>query len=115
MKNTRTINRVQPSDQFGQTQTDQFNYGAPSIIDMSTQIGDYHTGNTGLPNVPQWFKVIPETAGVIKVVLFGCDDETDVIFTITAAQVTAYTGKALPFNIKKVLKTGSTATFSVVW
>ena len=106
---------VQPTDYWGNNILDQLSYGHTSIIDMSAQSGDITIGSLGVQSDPQYFKIIPETAGVIKVVLAGSSDDETKVFTITAAQVTAWLGKPMPFLIYKVVKTGTTATFSVVW
>lgn len=113
-KTVRKQNMVQPCDYTGYNILEQFSFGYPSIINMSVYTSDFTLGLIGQQDIPNAFKIIPESAGVIKVVLAGNEDE-GTVFTITAAQVTAYSGKPLPFLISRVVKTGTTATFSVVW
>ncbi len=60
------------------------------------------------------FFVVPLTAGVIVVQLFGQEDNQT--FTISAAEVTAYTGKTLPYRLKKIVSNGTTVTsMNIVW
>lgn len=113
-KPIRKQNMVQSCDYTGYNLLEQFSFGHTSIIDMSTETSDFTLGSLGKQDTPSSFKIIPETAGVIKAVLAGNEDE-GTVFTITAAQVTAYTGKPLPLLISRIVKTGTTATFSVVW
>lgn len=105
---------VQPCDYTGYNILEQFSFGHPAIVNMAALSSNFTLGETGIQNIPNAFKIIPETAGQIVVVLAGYEDE-GLTFTITAAQVTAYTGKPLPFLISRVVKTGTTATFSVIW
>jgi hypothetical protein len=55
------------------------------------------------------------TSGVIVVELFGSNDDSPITYTISAAQITAHLGKPLPYAVKRVLKSGTTATFSLAW
>lgn len=116
MENIQQSPRVNSVDRFGQTQLDQFGY-AIGIIDMLAQTSDYKVGSTGVQqsNDIKWFKVIPETSGVMVVELFGSSSDSPTTYTISAAQITAYLGKPLPYAVKRVLKSGTTATFSVAW
>lgn len=116
MKDIQQSPKFNSVDKFGQTQLNQFCYGV-GIIDMTTQAGDYTVGSTGVlqSNKIKWFKLIPETTGVIVVELFGSDEVSPVTYTITAAQVSAFIGKPLPYAVKRILKSGTTATVSVVW
>ena len=63
---------------------------------------------------PEGVFIIPLSAGVIKVQLFGDPDGT--IYTISAAEITAYTGKPLPYRIKAIIASGTTVTsLQIVW
>lgn len=63
---------------------------------------------------PEGVFIIPLSAGVIKVELFGDPDGT--VYTISAAEVTAYTGKPLPYRIKAIIATDTTVTnLNIVW
>jgi hypothetical protein len=91
------------------------------IIDMSTRSVDLEPSQFGVGNndeklsrIPPYFQIIPEVdAGEIKVQLINQTGTQYFIFT--AAQLAVYIGQALPFLIKKVYKTGTTATFSIFW
>jgi hypothetical protein len=63
---------------------------------------------------PEGFFLLPIVAGVVQVQLFDqADDES---YLITAAEVTAYTGVALPYRVKKVIAAGTTVTsIKIVW
>jgi len=108
------FNRIQKVDKFGQIEEDAFSVGF-GIINMSSQSADYNVSSTGVTAdfIPEYMYIVPETAGVIVVELVGQTE--GVSYTITAAQVTAFTGKPLPYKVRKVVKSGTTATFSVVW
>lgn len=108
------LNRVQKADKFGQVEEDAFSVGF-GIIDMTSQPSDYNISSTGVhaDYMPQYMYIIPETAGSIVVELVGQTE--GVSYTVSAAQVTAFTGKPLPYKVRKVVKSGTTATFSVVW
>ena len=108
------INRVQKADKFGQVEEDAFSVGF-GIVNMSTQSSDYNVSSTGVAAefMPEYMYLIPETAGSIVVELVGQTE--GVTYTVSAAQVTAFTGKPLPYKVRKVVKSGTTATFSVVW
>ena len=101
-------------DIFGNVVYDRYSAGV-GIIDMSALTNNYEIGSTGAKDDESvsHMILIPETSGVI-VVQLESQEEGD-SYTITAAQVTAYLGKPLPYNVHKVIKTGTTATFSVVW
>lgn len=95
--------------------------GVDHIVDMSARSGDLDSSQFGVGNndvklsrIPAYFQIIPEVdAGEIKVQLLN---QTGIqYFIFTAAQLTVYIGQALPFLIKKVYKTGTTATFSIFW
>lgn len=61
----------------------------------------------------QGFFIVPLTAGAITVQLFGQNDgET---FVIDAAEVTAYTGKALPYRCKAVYTATTVTSMNIVW
>lgn len=77
------------------------------VVDPATMADDY-VADTNSPDGT--FRVLIEAAGTLKVELA---DDTD--FTCTAVYTGKYVGDWLPMNIKKVYKTGSTATFSVGW
>jgi len=84
---------------------DYFPSETPSTVNLDAN-GD------GLPRVNPdgTFFIIPETAGVFAVVLA---DGTQ--FLITDVQSTAYLGQPMPFRLLKVLETGTTGNFSVVY
>lgn len=115
MQEINKRNMVQTTDHWGHKVLDQFGYGHTSIINMVSETSDLTIGKFNVVKDPKYFKIIPETAGIIKVVLAGSDDDETKIFTITAAQVNAHLGLPLPFLVYKVVKSGTTATFSVVW
>ncbi len=77
------------------------------VVNMATEAGDY-AADTLSPDGT--FRICIETAAAIVVELA---DGTD--FTITATQAGAYLGIWYPANIRKVIKTGTTGTFSVGW
>lgn len=79
------------------------------IVDMSALADDYTPEFSDFAP-DDTFRICLETAGAVEVQLA---DGTD--FTITAAQVDAYLGRWYEANIKKVYKSGTTATFSVGW
>jgi hypothetical protein len=115
MKELRsTTNRFQKVDKFGQIEEDVFSVGF-GIISMSAQSDDYNVSDTqvGGNSLPECMRLIPETSGAIVVELVAQTE--GVSYTITAAQITAYLGKPLPYKVRKVVKSGTTATFSVVW
>ncbi len=102
-------------DQFGDAINFTTSWGE-GIIDMSTEAIDYSIervrGKMSHIDVSvNSFSIIPETSGVIKVRLENMKEGE--IYTVTAAQVTAYIGKPLPKRIIEVYKTDTTATFSV--
>ena len=109
-----SLNRVQKADKFGQIEEDAFSVGF-GIIDMAAQTSDYKVSSTGVAAdfMPEYMYIIPETAGSIVVELVGQTE--GVTYTVSAAQVTAFAGKPLPYKVRKVVKSGTTATFSVVW
>ena len=80
---------------------------AVGVVNPATMVGDY-VADTNNPDGT--FRVLIEAVGTLEVELA---DGTD--FTVTLVQTTKYLGDWLPLNIRKVLKTGSTATFSVGW
>ena len=114
MKNFGSSNKFARVDRFGDINYDNFSVGY-GIINMSTESADYNISNTNAEGdyLPQFAYIIPETAGAIVVELYGMDEGST--YTITAAQVTAFTGKPLPYKVRKVVKSGTTATFSIVW
>ena len=77
------------------------------VVNPATMVGDY-VADTNSPDGT--FRVLIEAAGTLEVELA---DGTD--FTCTAVYTGKYAGDWLPMNIRKVYKTGSTATFSVGW
>ncbi len=82
-------------------------HAGKGVVNMATEAGDY-VAVTKSPD--DTFRICIESAAAIVVVLA---DDTQ--FTITAAQAGAHLGQWYPANIKKVLKTGTTGTFSVGW
>jgi len=60
------------------------------------------------------FFAVPLDVGVIIVQLFGQEDSETYI--ISVAEVTAYTGKPLPYRLKKIVASGTTVTnIKIVW
>lgn len=114
MKQFSSSNKFQKVDRFGDINYDNLSV-AFGIINMSTQTADYNISNTEVSGdfIPSYAFIIPETSGAIVVELFGMDEGTS--YTISAAQVTANLGKVMPFKIRKIVKTGTTATFSIAW
>ena len=109
-----TKNKIQNVDRFGIPNTYEISV-AIGIIDMSVQSGDYRTDSCGFEPqyVPEFFYIVPETNGDIVVELAGMSEGA--IFTITATQILNKIGTRMPYRIRKVVKSGTTATFSVVW
>jgi hypothetical protein len=107
-------NRFQKIDKFGQIETDAFSVGF-GVIDMSILSSDYNISDTRVvgSHLPEYMYLIPETSGVIIVELAGQSEGTP--YTISAAQVTANLGKPILYKVRKVVKAGTTATFSIVW
>ncbi len=61
-----------------------------------------------------YFYVIPLVAGTIKVQLQGAPDYE--YYTISAAEVNAYIGSALPYRIVKIVVDGTTVSnFSIAY
>lgn len=91
------------------------------IVDMSTRSGDLESSQFGVGNnneklnrTPKYFQIILEVeTGEIKVQLYNQTGDEYYIFT--EKQLGVYVGQALPFLIKKVYKTGTSATFSIFW
>jgi hypothetical protein len=75
------------------------------IIDMSAETGNYIPAITAPDGT---FRICIETAAPIVVILADGHE-----FTVTQAQADAYIGDWLPMNIKAVVRTGTTGTFSV--
>ena len=109
-----STNRFQKADKFGQIEEDSFSVGF-GIIDMTTQPSDYKVSSTGVEAdyMPEYMFVIPESSGDLVVELIGMTE--GVSYTITENQVSNYLGHTLPYKVRKVVKSGTTATFSVVW
>jgi len=114
MKKFNNSSRINQVDRFGDIVYEQYSVGF-GIVDMSTESSDYRVDSTGVSAefMPKYFYLVPETVGIVVVELEGMGEGDT--YTITAAQVDAYLGKALPYKIRRVVKTGTTATFSVVW
>jgi hypothetical protein len=93
------------------------------VVEMSTRSVDFESSQFGVSKVrqPDYFHIIPEidpakdiaTIGIIVVQLI--EQEGDEIFTITANQLKVFAGQPLPYRIKKVYKTNTTESFSIVW
>ncbi len=63
---------------------------------------------------PYGFFIVPLSAGVIEVQLFGQEDDES--FVIGAPEVTVSSGRQLPYRIKKVISSGTTVTsMQIVW
>jgi len=114
MKEFNNSAKVNNVDIFGDNDYKQYSVGI-GIIDMSTELTDYRIDSTGIEgnNLPKFMFIIPETSGIIKVELIGQDE--GVVFTISVAQVTAFLGKPMPYKVRKIVKTATTSTFSVIW
>jgi hypothetical protein len=65
----------------------------------------------GTLNPDGTFFIIPETDNAVYCVVLA--DGTE--FTITAVQSHAYLGQVIPYRVLKVLKQGTTGSFSVVY
>ena len=114
MKKFNNINRVQKSDKFGQIEEDAFSVGF-SAIDMTSQPSDYNISSTGVVGdfLPEYAYLIPESSGVIVVELVGMTE--GITYSISENQVSNYLGNTLPYKVRKVVKIGTTAKFSIVW
>lgn len=109
-----STNRFQKADKFGQIEEDSFSVGF-GVIDMTEQSSDYQVSSTGVfaNFLPEYMFLIPESSGDVVVELIGMTEGTT--YTITENQVSNYLGNVLPYKVRKVVKTGTTAIFSVVW
>lgn len=109
-----STNRFQKADKFGQIEEDYFSVGF-SKINMANLSSDYNVSSTGVfdKNLPEYMFLIPESSGDIVVELIGMTD--GVSYLISENQVSNYLGNKLPYKVRKVVKTGTTAIFSVVW
>ena len=95
--------------------------GETTVIDMDDLAGDLIPSGFGIEpdRIPDYFYIIPEVdpdadpVGTIKVQL--AEQSGDEFFTIAARQLLSNTGGTLPYRIKRVFKTGTSASFSVVW
>ena len=107
-------NRFQKADKFGQIEEDSFSVGF-GIIDMSLLNSDYYVSSAGVEAsyMPEYMFLIPESSGDIVVELVGMTE--GVTYTITENQVSNYLGNTLPYKVRKVVKSGTTSTFSAVW
>lgn len=115
MRNLKQSPRTQQVDRFGDVYSPQFSVGF-GVIDMSTETEDYKISDCGVHGqfLPNFITLIPEEGtGEIIVELFGMD--VGDTYTITEEQVKAHLGKPLPFKVQRVIKSGTTAKFSVVW
>lgn len=95
---------------------DMDGYVVPFVFNFGENIGivDYNL-TVGKPKFQdQGFFIVPLAGGTISVQLFGQEDgET---FTISAAEVTAYTGTPLPYRCKAVYASGTTvSSMNIVW
>lgn len=77
------------------------------VVDMTALAGDFVPAVTAGDLT---FRILFETEGVVVVELADGSE-----FTITAVQTGRYLGEWYPANIRRVIKTGTTATFSVGW
>jgi hypothetical protein len=101
----------------------QTGLGTAGVIDGSALTKDLEPSQFGVSKkrTPDYFHIIPEVdpnaevgdLGVIVVQLV--EQETDEIFTITDNQLKAFAGQPMPYRIKKVYKTNTTESFSIIW
>lgn len=97
--------------------------GGSGVVDMSSRSIDFEPSQFGVGSSrrPDYFYIIPEVdpqaavgdVGVIKVQLAG--QAEDEVFTMTANQLLAWAGAPMPYRVKRIYKTGTTQTFSIVW
>jgi hypothetical protein len=96
---------------------DMEGYVVPFVFNNGETINgssDYFANKKGSIGQDQGFFIVPLTAGAISVQLYGQEDGDT--FTIAAAEVTAYTGKPLPYRVKAVFSSGTTVTsMNIVW
>lgn len=106
-KEKRNYPGINIKDIKGQTVPFVFNYG----ISYAGSTDKTYTPKTQ----PEGFFVIPLGAGVIEVQLFGQEDGQT--YSISAAEVTAYTGMTLPYRLKKIVSGAGTtvASMKIVW
>jgi hypothetical protein len=101
----------------------QSGLGTAGVSDGSALAKDLEPSQFGLDanRTPDYFHIIPEVdpdaavgaIGTIKVQLI---EQTGVeYFNITANQLKASAGQALPYRIKMIYKTGTTEDFSIIW
>lgn len=77
--------------------------GAALLTDYVPVAGNVHPDST--------FFIIPETDAAVYIVVLA--DGTQ--FTVTAVQSTANLGKVLPYRLLRVVASGTTGSFSVVY
>lgn len=106
------------------TPKDRRNYPGSNIKDIKGQTVpfvfnnalDYNGGSDKYYSIkiqPEGFFVVPLGAGTITVQLYGQEDgETHVI---AAAEVTAYTGMALPYRLKAIFSSTTVSGMKIVW
>lgn len=89
-------------------QTNFFINGTPrkGVINMVAEPADFNLA--GKNGNSRTFQICIETAAPIEVQL-----QDGSLFTITALQASAYLGAWYPANLLKVIKVGTTGTFSV--
>lgn len=95
--------------------------GETTVINMDDLSDDLIPSGFGIEpeRIPDYFYIIPEvdpeaeSVGTIKVQLI--EQTGDEFFTITARQLISNAGGPLPYRIKRVFKTGTSESFSVVW
>jgi hypothetical protein len=99
--------------------------GAPAagVVDGSALAADLEPGlfGVGTDRTPSYFHIIPEVdpaaaiadVGTITVQLV--DQGVGETFLISAKQLLAYAGQAMPYRIARVYKTGTTEDFSIIW
>ena len=115
MKDFKTSPKTMQVDKFGDVQFHQLSNSYDEIVNMSARAGDFTTGSLGINQkfTPEFFILIPETTGQIVVELVAADE--GISQTISSNQVAENMGKALPYKVRKIVKTGTTAKVNVVW
>ena len=83
----------------------------PDYEGVITLVADDYVPAAGNVNPDGTFFIIPETDAATYIVVFA--DGTQ--FTITAAQSTAFLGQPMPYRLIRVIASGTTGSFSVVY
>jgi len=101
----------------------QTGLGTAGVIDGSALAKDLEPSQFGVSKkrTPDYFHIIPEvdpdaSVGDIGIIVVQLVEQgADEVFTITANQLKAFAGQPMSYRIKKVYKTNTTESFSIIW